>query len=70
MTRMRSFHRDETAQATTEYILILAVMVTIAIVLVRDLLRPILARFTESISDAIEKGMFQPGRMHRSPFRK
>ena len=46
---MRLF-ADEDAQATTEYVLILAVLVSLAILLVRDLIRPILAQFTDNLS--------------------
>ena len=67
---MRSFFVEENAQATTEYVLILAVLVSLAILLVRDLIRPILARFTDSLSNAINEQMFKGGSsMHRSPFK-
>lgn len=66
---MRAFLADERAQATTEYVLILAVLVTLAILVVRDLIRPILARFTDSLSKAITDKMFKDGgTMHQSPF--
>jgi Flp pilus assembly pilin Flp len=63
------FVRDTSGQATTEYVLILAVIVTIALLVIRDLVQPLLARFTESISKTIEEKMFKPGSMHKSPFR-
>ncbi|MBS1961498.1 MAG: hypothetical protein JST04_04735 [Bdellovibrionales bacterium] len=66
---MREFLADEKAQATTEYVLILAVLVTLAILVVRDLIRPILARFTDSLSKTITEKMFKDGgTMHTSPF--
>jgi Flp pilus assembly pilin Flp len=65
---LRRFLRDESGQATIEYVLILSVLVSIALLLIRDLLRPILTRFTDSLSKAIEERMFKPGSMHRSPF--
>jgi Flp pilus assembly pilin Flp len=65
---LRRFFRDESAQATIEYVLILSVLVAIALLLIRDLLRPILTRFTDNLSQAIEERMFKPGSMHRSPF--
>ena len=34
------------AQATIEYVLILSVLVTIAILLIRDLIRPVMARLS------------------------
>lgn len=67
---MRLFFHDENGQATIEYILILAVLVMIAILLVRDLIRPVLTRMNAVITEAMEKGMFKPETMHRSPFRK
>ena len=63
------FLRDEKAQATTEYILILAVLVSIAILLIRDLIRPTLDRISTSLTKRIDE-LFKPGAMHRSPFRK
>ncbi len=64
------FLRDESGQGATEYVLILAVLVSIALLLVRDLIRPILAAFTDSITEAIEGGMFNPDAMHTLPFRR
>jgi Flp pilus assembly pilin Flp len=62
---------DEEAQATTEYILILAVMVTIAIVVVRDLIKPVLEAFRSTISKSITDQMFRDSKgMHQSPFKK
>ncbi len=66
---MRSFFAEEDAQATIEYVLVLAVIVSIGIILVRDLIKPILGAFTDSLSESIEKGMFNPDRMHQSPFK-
>ena len=64
------FWQEEEAQATTEYVLILAVLVSIAILLIRDLIRPVVDRLGDSLSKQIES-MFQPGEaMHRSPFKK
>lgn len=66
----RRFVEEEVAQATTEYVLILAVLVSIAILLIRDLIRPLVDRLGESLSNQIES-MFEPGEaMHRSPFKK
>jgi len=67
--RLAAFIHDENAQATTEYVLILAVIVSIAILLVRDLIQPVLARMNATLTRAIEK-MFNPATMHRSPFTK
>lgn len=67
---MRGFLADEEAQATTEYILILSVLVLLAILLVRDLIRPILTTFTDSLSKIITEELFKDGgSMHRSPFK-
>lgn len=67
---MRRFLGDEAAQATTEYILILSVLVLIAILVVRDLIRPVLAAFTDSLSKIITEQLFKEGgSMHRSPFK-
>jgi Flp pilus assembly pilin Flp len=67
---MRLFFADEDGQATTEYILILAVLISLAILLIRDLIRPIMARFTDDLSKIITERLFKNGgNMHRSPFR-
>lgn len=66
----RSIFRDEEGQATLEYILILSILVLIAILLVRDLIRPLLDKMTTGITDALKNGMFNPESMHRSPFKK
>lgn len=66
----REFYFEEDAQATTEYILIVSVLVLIAILLVRDLIRPLIAKMTSTLTDLIEKRMFNSDSMYRSPFKK
>ena len=67
---MGFFWKDENAQATTEYVLVLSVLVALALLLVRDLIRPILSQFTDSLSKIIEEKMFKDrATMHQSPFR-
>ncbi len=67
---MNHFLADEDAQATTEYVLILAVLVSLAILVVRDLIRPALARLTDSISKMINEQLFNSSdSMHHSPFK-
>ncbi|MBC7387272.1 MAG: hypothetical protein H7301_14055 [Cryobacterium sp.] len=71
MKFFRNFVDEESAQATIEYILILAVLVTIAILLVRDLIRPVMTRLSESIQSMVSDKMFKSGpAMHRSPFKR
>lgn len=65
---LRRWFRDESAQATTEYILILSVIVSIALLVIRDLVQPILKAFTDHLSKNIEEKMFKPESMHQSPF--
>jgi hypothetical protein len=67
---MIRFLVEDEAQATTEYVLILAVLVSLAILLIRDLVRPVLSAFTDRISKIITDQLFKDGgAMHRSPFR-
>lgn len=67
---MNAFFTDEDAQATTEYVLILAVLVTLAILVTRDLIRPVFSRFSENLTRIINEELFNDGAgMHRSPFR-
>lgn len=64
------FLHDEEAQATTEYILILAVLVTLAILVVRDLIKPAMKFTTDHLTDAINTKLFKEGgSMHQSPFK-
>jgi Flp pilus assembly pilin Flp len=66
----RTFLVDEEAQATTEYVLILAVMVSLGILIVRDLIKPVLTQFTDKISKLINEQLFKDGgSMHQSPFK-
>jgi Flp pilus assembly pilin Flp len=65
----RSFFIEEEAQATIEYVLILAVLVSLGILLIRDLIRPALSQLSDSITSAIEERMFKDrDGFHRSPF--
>jgi len=67
---MTAFFADEDAQATTEYVLILAVLVTLAILVTRDLIRPVFAHFSENLTRIINEQFFNGGPgMHQSPFR-
>lgn len=63
------FLKEEGAQATTEYVLLLSVLVGIAILIVRELVAPGLKALGGWITDLIERKMFRPGSMHQSPFR-
>lgn len=62
------FFRDESAQATIEYILILSVVVGIALVAFR-VLRPRLRAWADALSRRIDDTLFR-GNVHRFQFRR
>jgi Flp pilus assembly pilin Flp len=49
---------DEQGQATTEYILILAVVITFLISMIKKFIRPAFARLAQGMSQRIEKQFF------------
>lgn len=64
----RNFLREEGAQATIEYILILSVVVGIALVAFR-VLRPRLRAWADALSRRIDDTLFR-GNVHRFQFRR
>lgn len=64
------FLKDERAQATTEYILMLSFAVMLVMMVITRLLRPGFARLTENLSNTFEKRLFRSGAMHQFPIRR
>lgn len=62
------FLSDEDGQATTEYILMLAIAVAAAIVLLNKFLRPSFAKIENSLRRKIESEIFPSGNaLHQLP---
>ena len=59
---------DERAQATSEYILMLAVLVSLALVVLKKGLQPLYERIQRVLIERLEKGTFPAGEgMRRNP---
>ncbi len=65
---MQRFYKEELAQTTTEYVLIIAIVLGIALLVIRDLVQPVMKWVNERISEQIEKRLFKPGSFHRVSF--
>ena len=66
---MTEFLRDENAQATTEYILMLFVAVSTFLILYSKLLKPMIANLSKRLSDSIT-GALVTGDLHRYPLKR
>ncbi len=64
--RVKAFLRDEEAQATTEYILLLAIAVMLTGVVVGKFLRPLFAKLTDFAQQRIDR-MFKKDYLHHLP---
>ncbi len=63
MGMLRRLFQDESAQATTEYMLMLAVAITIAVAMIKKVLQPAYDRLKVALADQLEKNLFG-GNMH------
>jgi hypothetical protein len=57
-------YQDENAQATVEYILMMAIAVTFVLTFARRFIKPFYEKLENAISSRWE-GLFQSGNMHR-----
>ena len=63
---MAGWWKDEEGQATTEYILILALVVAMLMMVVSKLLRPVFAKMREMLGRQIDQVLFPSGEgLHR-----
>ncbi len=66
--RVRRFLQEEAAQATSEYIIMLSVLVAIAVVVLKKGLQPLFARIQQDLVRRLEQGTFPAGEgMRRNP---
>lgn len=56
---------EESGQATTEYILMLAMMVSLAVMVINKVIRPVIQQLGETLFAQIQAKLFRPGAMHR-----
>lgn len=63
-SQARRFFREESAQASVEYTLVLAIVVGLVLILIKKLLQPAFATLRVSLSNRIEKTLFG-GDLHR-----
>ena len=57
--------RDDSGQSTVEYILILLITVGLALLVLRDLVKPTYDRLTAWVSSQMQAGLFKPENFHR-----
>ena len=65
----KCFFRDDRAQATTEYILILAIAVSIFILAYLNFIRPFFGQFEQIVLDTLTSKMF-PADFHHFPIHR
>lgn len=58
-------YEDELAQTTTEYVLMISIVLGVALLVIRDLVQPVMKLINEQISKQIEDRLFKPGSFHR-----
>lgn len=63
--RFRRLWRDEEAQSTFEYILMLAIAVMLAVFVVKVLIRPTMTFLSNKVGEIIRTTFFTPRNMHR-----
>lgn len=58
---------DEGAQATTEYILMLSIIVMICIGILKKILTPLFSKITKNLMKSLDGLLFAPGAFHSFP---
>ncbi len=68
----RKFYRSESAQATTEYVLMLAVALMLFTIIVRGFVQPWVKKLTAFLEGKIKDELFKTSgdAMHRFPFKR
>lgn len=60
----RQFWRDEKAQSTFEYILMLSIAVTLTILVIKTLIVPVLSFLSDQVSGVLRRTLFNKPSMH------
>jgi Flp pilus assembly pilin Flp len=55
---LTDFYQDEEGQATTEYFLMLSIVVSLTLMVITKFIRPVFERFGNQLSALIEKRLF------------
>jgi Flp pilus assembly pilin Flp len=61
---MRTFLKDETGQASVEYILMLSIGMMMAMTVVKRFLQPYLAKLATTFSTQMQNALFNKANMH------
>lgn len=61
---MRRLVLDDKGQATTEYILMLAIIVGLTIIAIKTLIRPVYEALRENLTKRIDETLFKEGNLH------
>ena len=64
VARVRALMQDERAQATTEYILILTVSVTLVFIVVKNFVKPYLSKIASGVYAQMKSSLFNKANMH------
>ncbi len=54
---LRHLLGGESGQATTEYILVMAISVSLGLLIIKQLLKPVIEKMTATLNKMIEKGL-------------
>ncbi len=63
---MKDFLRDDRAQATTEYVLILFIALSMFLILYSKLLKPLIQNMSKKLTDSFNN-LLSTGDLHRFP---
>lgn len=64
------FSRDEKAQATFEYILMIAIAVILAVLVIKNLIVPTFNYLSNRVGDLVQRTLFNQKNMHQIRLRK
>ena len=64
MTFIAKLFESEEAQATTEYIMILAMAVSFVVLVTRNLLKPFFLKYSTKLAKSFDDRLFSPASMH------
>lgn len=66
---LKALLRDDSAQATTEYVLLLSIVTAFVLILANKLIKPVLGKAMESIAKKMDDAMFS-GDLHQLRIRR
>ena len=63
--KFKRFFRDEHAQSTFEYILMLSIAVILAVMVIKAFIQPIMVLVSDRVNGVIKTKFFTPKNMHQ-----